>query len=238
MPYNVTASFSNSQVRLSGERAIELYVLNSSLTGFEPMYYINNNQDVYSFNMTASGNLGATEQLYTGFPIERGLIKNSLDGTISEISVSIPNTNRVMEAVIQNNNYLRGNEVYIMTGFGKSLPTGNTANHIGISPDRFSIMKEKMFVDGVASDENAVTFLCKPKFSLRNVVLPGRTYSRECFWAMRKTYRGTECLGNRHINATLYPKCDGTLEQCRERGNTARYGGFPGIPGKGFSIIS
>ena len=238
MPYDVTATFSQEQIKLHSTRPVEMYVLNASLSGNEFLYYCNNNQDVYGFNMTASGDLGATEQLYTGLPIERGLVKNSINGQVSEVSVSIPNVNRVIEAIIQDNNYLRGNEIYILTGFGKNLPSGSTAGHIGTSPDRFAVMKEKMYVDSVTSDENVVAFSCKPKFSLRNVILPGRTFSKECAWAMKGKYRGTECLGNGSINATTYPKCDGTIEQCRLRANTARYGGFPGIPQKGVVIVS
>ena len=238
MAYDVTATMFSEMVKLSGTRIVELYVINASISGWTPLYYISNNQNVVGFNMTASGNLGATEQTYTGLPIERGLIKNSIDGQISEVSISVPNVNRTMEAIIQSNNYLRGNEVYILTGFGKNLPSGSTAGHIGTSSDRFAIMKEKMFVDSVTSDENAVTFSCKPKFSLRNVVLPGRAFSRECAWAIKGKYRGTECLGDGSINPTTYPKCDGTLEQCRERANTARFGGFPGIPARGIVIVS
>jgi len=239
MPYNVTATFSNSQVRLSGERQVELYVINASLSGWLPMYYYNGNQDIFGFNMTASGNLGATDnENYTGLPIERGLIKNSLDGQITEVSVTVPNVNRVMESIIQGSNYLRGNEVHIITGFAKNLPSGSTAKHIGETPDRFAIIPEKMYIDSVTSDENAVVFSCKSKFTLRNVVLPGRTFCKECAWALKGKYRGTECLGSGNISATTFPDCDSTLEQCRERQNTARFGGFPSVPNRGFSVIS
>ena len=207
MTYDVTATFSQEQIKLEQVTPIELYVINMSFTTWDPLYYVNWNHDVYGWTMDSNGDLNAVEALYVGLPIIRGSIKNDIDGQIPEISVSIPNTDRVVEALIQSSSYLRGRDIYLLTTFAKFLPSGATAYHIGSSPDRFSIIKEKMFIDSTTSDENLVTFSCKPKLAVRNAVIPRRKFGRECQWE----YKGTECG-----YAGAATSCDKTLDDCRD----------------------
>jgi len=239
MSYSVDAAISSEMVKIDSTFPIEMFVINASLSGWEPMYYVNLNQDIFGFEMNASGNLVATDsQTYIGLPVQRDIISNSTDGQIAEITISIPNTDRVVESVIQSKEYLRGREVHIITGFAKHLPSGATAKHIGSSPDRFAVMKEKLYVDSTTSDENVVSFSCKPKFVIKNMILPGRLYSRVCAWAFKDKYRETECDPDSNISATTFPHCDGTLDNCRARNNESRFGGFPSIPSRGIVIIS
>lgn len=239
MSYDVSATVSEQQVKLDGTRPINMFVLNASLSGWNPLYYADNNQDVFGFEMNASGNLVATDNIvYTGLPIQYDTIKNQTTGEISEVSISIPNTDRVIDGHIQDNNYLRGRDVYILTCFADHLPSGSTATHIGTSPDRFATIKEKMYVDAVTTNQDVATFSCKPKFVIKNIVLPGRTFSRECSWALKGRYLETECDPSSNISATTFPTCDGTLENCRARNNVARFGGFVSIPSRGITIIT
>ncbi len=98
-------------------------------------------------------------------------------------------------------------------------------------------MKEKLYVDTAGSDETAVTFTCKPKFTIKHVQIPGRTFARECHWAIVGRYVATECDPLGSINQASFPTCDGTMDNCRERHNVKRYGGFPSIPRKGITIV-
>jgi len=243
MSIDINATFSKEAIKREGIGIIDMYILNASVNGFDPLYFANWNQNIRGFQMNATGDLLATTELYTGLPIERESVKSNLSGEISEVSISIPNVDRNMESYIQSYDYLRGRNVYCLTSFVKHLPSGNSANHIGSVPDRFAIMKEKLYVDGVRSDAKVVTFSCKPKFLIKNKILPGRTFSRECSWS----YASSECG---ITNATLlasYPKCDGTLEQCIERKNRSRqcierknrsrFGGFVSVPQRGLVII-
>lgn len=237
--YNVSATFNEEQVKLSGTFPIGMYVLNASLSGWDPLYYTTLNQDIFGYEMDNNGNLVATDsQTYTGLPIQRGDIESTTDGKISELTISIPNTDREIESIIQTNDYLRGREVYVLTGYAKHLPSGATAKHIGSDSDRFAIIKEKYYVDSVTSNMEVVAFSCKPKFVIKNMILPGRTYSRECSWALDGRYLGSECDPLASINSVTYPNCDGTLENCRARTNVKRYGGFTSVPNKGFIILS
>ena len=234
MTYTVTATFSGEQRKVEAVQPITMYVLNASQSGANYLYYTNYNQDVYGFLMNSSGNLVATEQLYTGIPVEYDEIKTSISGEIAEINISVPNVDRTIESYIQSNDYLRGNEVYIITTFAKFLPSGATAGYIGSSPDRSAIMKEKMYIDSTSSNREVVSFMCKPKFIIKNIVVPGRKYSRECPW----TYLGTDsCDPNSSINSASFATCDYTLENCRERANATYFGGFPSIPRRGIIIL-
>ena len=233
MAYLVATEFKEEQRKIEGTKPINMYILNASPSGFDPLYYANINQDVIGFEMNATGDLVATTVTYTGIPIKQGEIQNSIQGDISTVSVSIPNVDRVIESVIQNNNYLRGQEVYFLTAFCKYLPASNiSASYIGETPDRHAIMKEKLYIDSTNSDDQVVTFQVKPKFVLKNIVLPRRRFTQTCSCE----YNSTECGVSATVFAS-YPTCDYTLENCRSRENNTRFGGFTSIPKRGFVVI-
>lgn len=234
---NTNATFAGEQGKNQGAQPIYLYALNASKTGTNFLYYANYNQDVYGYKLNATGAITSATQVYTGLPIALDAMRTETTGEISDINVSIPNTDRVVESYIQSQDYLRGKEVYIMTAFTKHLPVGASSKHVGTVPDRNAVMKEKLYVDTVGSDENAVTFTCKPKFTIKHVQIPGRTFARECHWALVGRYAATECDPTGSINTVAFETCDGTIDQCRERTNVHRYGGFPSIPRKGITIV-
>jgi len=234
---NTNATFTVEQGKSSGAEPINMYVLNASRTGVDYLYYANYNQDVYGYKLDSDGVPTSATQLYTGVPIVMNAITTETTGEISDINISIPNTDRVVEGYIQNQEYLRGREVYIITAFAKSLPSGDSSKHLGSAPDKNAIMKEKLFVDTASSDETAVTFSCKPKFTIKHVAIPGRLYSIECSWALKARYAATECDPLGSVDTVTYSTCDGTKDNCRVRNNIKRYGGFPSIPRKGITIV-
>ena len=236
MTYDVTATFSEEQVKLDSVSPIDMYVINASISGWEPMYYVDYNQDVYGWSMNATHDLTTTATIYSGLPIKRGEIQTNTQGEISELSINIPNVDRAMESVIQTKDYLRGREVFVISTFTKHLPSGSTSYHLGTSPDHRAVLTEKMFVDSVSSNEQQVTFSLKSKFNIKNTVLPRRTFMRECTWAYLGLYLASECDPHGNINSASYPTCDGTLDSCRKRHNERRFGGFPAIPEKAIII--
>jgi lambda family phage minor tail protein L len=239
MPYliNTNATFGGEQSKLEGSYPLDLYVVNASLSGWEPLYYAHLNQNVYGWALNATGDTTTTATLYTGIPVERDPIGTNTQGEISEVTLTIPNVDRLIEAIIQTKDYLRGREVHFLSCFAKHLPQGSTAYHLGITEDKNAVLKEKLYIDSVYSDEKVVKFTCRSKFNIKNVIIPRRTFARSCSWALQGKYLATECDLNNTINTASYPTCDGTLDNCRERRNSARYGGFPAIPERGFVII-
>lgn len=234
--FDVNATFLEESAKLSGSHPIDLYCINASRSGWEGLYYANINQNVYGYELDSNGNLTNTATIYTGLPLVRERSETNITDEIPEVSISIPNTDRIIESFIQNRNYLRGLEVYLMFGFASNLPSGSTAYHIGTNPDKNAFLKEKLFIDSVTSTEEIVTFVCKSKFNIKNVVLPKRFFSRTCQWAIQDKYLGSECDPYGNIDSITYPTCDGTLDNCRVRRNEGRFGGFPAIPRRGILI--
>jgi len=232
MTYNVTATFSIEEAKLSGSYPLDMYVINASLSGVDYDYYVNLNQDVYGFQLNASGDVTSNEQLYKKAFVKREDLTSNTQGEIGNISISIPNVDRSLESIIQSRDFLRGCEVYVLTTFAPLLPSGSTAEHIGVDPDYRSVLKEKYYIDSTNSDENFVTFNCKSKFDIRGIIVPGRCHSRECQWE----FRSTECDPDGNIAAS-WNDCDYTLESCRKRKNDSRFGGFVSIPQKAIIII-
>lgn len=234
MPHiiNTNATFMSESRKTYGSFPINMYVLNASRTGSDYLYYSNMNQNVRGWKLNATGDLTSSTVSYTSLPIKRDVIKSGIDGEIEGLSISIPNIDRTIESVIQNNNYLRGNGVHVITGFARYLPTGSTSEHIGATQDHNTFIKEKFYIDSVQSNESAVTFNCKSRFDINSIVIPARTFSRACAWALEigSGYLGSECDASSNISATTFPTCNGDLLQCRERNNTKRFGGFVSIP--------
>lgn len=226
MSYSVTATFSGEQRKIDGTHPIEMFVVNASQSGVSYQYYANYNQDVYGYQLNASGNVTATEQVYTGLPLKRDGIKTSIDGNTPQVKISIPNTDRAIESLIQNNDYLRGRDIYIISTFAKFLPSGSTYQYIGSTPDSNAVIREKMYIDSTTSNEEIVDFTCKPKFVIHNMTLPRRRYSRECPWNFSAT---SECEASA-FQVASWSTCDYSLEACRDRHNATNFGGFVSIP--------
>jgi len=235
--YDVTATFSRVQASLHGADPVELYVVNASYSGWLPLYYANYNHNIYAYALNASREIINTATLYTGVPIVRGAITSDTQGEISGVSISIPNVDRFVESVIQSYDYLRGREVHMMYTFQRFLPTGSTYMHIGATPDKRSVIKEILYIDSTSSNEDSVSFDCKPKLTIRNAKIPRRRFNVECEWWYMDNYLGSWCDPLNTINSASYPTCDGSLEACRIRGNQKRFGGFTSIPKRGIAIV-
>ena len=142
MPYSVTATFAEEQVKVEGVQPINMYALNASLSGVDWIYYTNYNQDIRGWGLDNNGDLQATPTVvYNGLPIAQDSVTTNTGGEIPEVNVGIPNVNRAIEAIIQDQQYLRGREIHLMTTFAKHLPSGGTAYHIGTVPDRHAVLK-------------------------------------------------------------------------------------------------
>lgn len=228
MSYTVNATFLREQIKTEDVAPIHLYVVNASRIGEDYLYYAGYNQDIYGYELNSDGDLTNSAVVYTGLPISQGEIQTNTNGEIAQVDISIPNVDRIMESYIQTVDYLRGRDVYLITTFARALPAGLSATYIGDSnyEDYHAAMTEKLFIDSASSDENAVTFSCKPKFVVKNVVLPNRRYARECLWE----YKSLSCDPTDKINIGTFPTCDRTIDDCRLRTNATQFGGFPSIP--------
>jgi lambda family phage minor tail protein L len=237
MTHSANATFVKEAGRVEGAFPIDMYVINASYSGTEYLYYVNMNQDVVGYQLNASGEITSATTTYTAIYSERAELDTNIESEISSVTVSIPNVNREIESIIQTRDYLRGCEVHLISSFAKHLPSGTGANYLGEDPDYRACLKEKFYVDSVTSNEEAVSFELKSKFDIKDMVVPARMFSKECQWAILGLYLGTECDVNGSINSASYPTCDGSLNDCRKRGNTKRFGGFASVPRRGFVVL-
>jgi len=237
MSYDVNATFSSEQTKLDNTFPVMMVCLNASNSGWTPLYYVNVNQDLMGYELNATGDVTGTEVLYTGLPLNFGSFQSDIKSETPGFDVSIPNTDRVIESIVQSNNYLRGNEAYIILMYADHLPSGVTADYVGNNPDRYAYIKEKFYVDSCTSNQQVISFSLKNKLTIKNITVPRRLYSRECHWALVDRYTATECDPTSSVDTGTYPTCDGSLESCRLRENSARYGGFPSVPRSGIVIV-
>jgi lambda family phage minor tail protein L len=220
---NVTATDITVSEALSNESTKDVKLFNY-------LYFIKSEFNKVGYKMR-DGDLVNVEEVYFAANIRRENIEAELQSSSKGlvIRINIGNVDRVVESLIQNRVYLRGCNVYLVTMYAKHFPSGSGHLYIGSAPDYLSNIVEKLVIDSATSNEANVTFDCRYKFFFKDFQLPARIMDRNfCAWARR--YKGPECDPTDAINGTTYPTCNGTLADCRERGNTRRFGGFPSIP--------
>ncbi len=222
----VTVVAITDKVLTVSESIVDESVVLARFTNYD--YYIRYLHDVYFFKMQGDSFINSS-QLYTAGNINRENIQNSLDNSYV-VRINIQNVDRVMEGIIQTRRYLRGCNIFITNAFKDEFPSGSTYQYLGTNPNYLAHLLEKYTIDGVNSDYAFVRFECRPKFYFKNIKVPRRILSSTyCDWA--DEYGGINCdPDGTNIDYTLYPTCDGTIEQCRERGNIKRIGIFPGVP--------
>jgi len=231
MSYDVTTTFADIQTDVEALDPVHFFVVNASQSGTDYQYYVDWNHDVTGYKLDSSGDLLDATTCYIGFPIKGDVLKSNIDGEISGITLVIPNVDRVMEGILHSQEYLRGKDIYVMTAFARNLPSGVGYTFIGTTPDKRSTIKEKFYIDSASSSEQAVVFNCKSKFDIKRAQIPGRTFSHECQWE----YNDTSCGVQAGYFAT-YPTCDLSINDCKERVNASRFGGFLSIPRKSFYV--
>lgn len=215
------------------EITVEETLVNQSTTEakiFNYQYFVKYPYNIVGYKMQ-DGDLLNVEQMYIATWVKRENVEMDLTSASKGlvVRISVGNVDRVIESMIQNRAYFRGCQLYLVTMYAKNFPEGSTASYIGSSEDYLSSTIEKLIIDSAVSTEEIVSFDCRYKFFFKDFQLPGRILDRDfCAWAKR--YKGPECDPDDNINATTYPTCNGTLADCRERGNSRRYGGFPSIP--------
>jgi len=147
---------------------------------------------------------------YSPFPIQIGESKENSRGNLETLTLTVSNIDRSVMAYLELNDALLGNEVRIYL-----VNRIDTTQAIDLG--------NYQIVEVTADQELAnITLGHYNFFGLkfpRNRFIKGR-----CRWV----YRSPECGYSDGL-----PSCDKTLDEsngCRVHSNTARFGGFPGIP--------
>ena len=177
--------------------------------------------------------------VYTPVAIQSDGLEMRGDGKASMPSLSIANTlnsiNGAMSALCLQLSDFAGAKLTVITTLAKYLDAANFAN--GNPQARNEYKKQVWFVEQkTAENASQVTFELSNPVDFEGMKIPCREITNYCHWAVCGRYRQDPCL---YSGSAMFTKdgkptddpsldyCGGTIESCRLRDNTARFGGFP-----------
>lgn len=151
---------------------------------------------------------------YIAFPFELGKITQTSEKELPTLDIKVCNVDRTVQAYLEE--YSGGKDTTVILRVVNSKFLTETTP---VFEEIFSVLSTK-------ADAMWVTFNvgCDYSFYQR---FPRHRYKKNiCYWK----YKGIECA----CTSTL-TTCNGTLASCRERGNSVRFGGQPGIYSNSYS---
>lgn len=149
---------------------------------------------------------------YSPYPIKHEIIGSNISGEIDSVSLVVANVDRVIQSYLETYD-VRGKKVIISMVWSNQLATST------------AILSYSYYIDSYVATAKSVTFTCSSIIDVLDLSLPNGFYNLNyCRW---RVFKGTEC-GYDGAETT----CNRTLQQCREYGNTLRFGGFPSITGR------
>lgn len=152
-------------------------------------------------------------QTWVAFPFQLDEIGESSKGELPQAAVRISNVTRSVQQYIEAGNGGVGSTVIVRVVHSKHLNLTNPEIELSFA------------VTGTTSDANWVTFTLGMEYPSM-LRYPQKRVLKD--WCHYKEYKGIECGAT-----SALPTCNRTLKECRERGNSTRFGGFPAIPGGG-----
>lgn len=183
-----------------------LVLLEITLTDDTVIRLVNNTE-----NITYGGNV------YTRFAFDLGIVEADISGQIPMVRLRVCNVTRFLTPYL---NSLDG---------GLESTVKITVVNSGHLTEDFSELELEFNVITCEADEKYVVWqlgMANP----RNQRFPLYRYLADhCLWA--GNFKGAEC-GYSGSETT----CDGTLDTCREYGNTSRFCGFSGMAEDGIKI--
>lgn len=172
-----------------------------------PVYLANNNEDV-TWN-------SQTWQKF-GFDIDE--ITEDSDGSIPEVTISVANASRMMEA------YIIEYDLWLKTNYHENIKAtiyivseADLANTTPIASYKFDVGK---FTTNPEWVEFTLTF---ENFYIKRFP-KNRIMRNSCRWVFGSTQCGYSIVGSE--------TCNKTLTACRSYNNSSRFGGFPSVGGK------
>ena len=159
--------------------------------------------------------LSWNSQTWQAFPFELDTIGDTGKGEIPSVIVRVSNVSGEIQQIVEAADGASGIPVIIRVINSES--TLSDENELEL----------EFVVDKPDYDELWMTFTLTGSNCLTRRVPRWRYLKNFCRFAVN--YGGVEC-GISAATKITYPDCDGTKEQCTERGNASRYGGFPWMP--------
>ncbi len=168
---------------------------------------------------------GAT---WTAFPFMVEEISDVSSGEVPRVDVKVSNVSRVFEA------YLQAYDTYCKAnGFSPievSIFVINTAV-IAASPTADAEVEHVFELKQPKTDSQWATFTLGASNPFQRRFPQNRMLKNHC----RFIYKGSD--GRCGATTATFTTCSHTLTACRERDNSERFGGTPGIGSGGFSVL-
>lgn len=179
--------------------------------GSEPtMYLVNNNEDVVFDGRT-----------YIAFAFTVDQPKESSKGEIPTIQLAVANATRTMQTYIEAYNGGVGASVTI-----RIVNAGQLA-------ENYAELTTTMQVMACKCTAQWVTFTLGTINPLKRRFPSDQYIAMHCRFATAPYgFKGAHCG-----YAGSETSCDGTLDRCIELSNSARFGGFPGLDGRGIRLV-
>lgn len=150
---------------------------------------------------------------WVAFPFQLDEIGESSKGELPQVAVRISNVTRSVQQYIEAGSGGVGSTVIVRVVHSKHLDLTDPEIELSFA------------VTGTTSDANWVTFTLGMEYPAMLRYPQKRVFQDWCHY---KEYKGIECGA-----VSAYTTCNRTLKECRERGNSTRFGGFPAIPSGG-----
>lgn len=208
MAVNTNNAF-KAKLRSRNKKPIYLYTIWDYDGSDTNLYYA-----AWSQNVTFDG------ITYNKFPITHDKISENADGAIDSNQVQLSNISRLIEYYLQNYD-LRGKKVSVKLVDADMLD----------DPDAY--IEFSNYIDSYTSNVKDVIFNLTSKFNLIGLSLPTKLWLKDyCQWefaspAIRALGRGDECGYTGEET-----ECDRTWQRCQALGNSRRFLGARGIPGR------
>lgn len=148
--------------------------------------------------------------LYTAFAFELGEVRSGGDGRVQGVTLKVANPSRVLQPYLEANAGMIGCAVTLMVVHADNLASDYT---------ELTLAWEVLSAE---SDEDWIVFTLGAENPLRRRFPLQVAIPFSCNWQ----FKGAECA---YTGATT--TCARTLAACRALGNSARFGGRPGIVG-------
>ena len=154
-------------------------------------------------------------QLYQAFPFTIGEVKEDSAGSDPSVELKVDNVSQALQYVVEEAGGGNNTQVILRVVNSKALDLS--------APE----LEEHFMITKCSIDQQYITFSLGGEYSSRTRRPLNRYMKNNCPFK----YKGLRC-GATSTLAT----CAHTLADCRARGNSKRFGGFPGIDQKGVYI--
>lgn len=154
---------------------------------------------------------------WQAFPFELGKVSEDKSGSIPSFEIRIDNTSQALTYYVEASNGANNGEVvfYIVNTKALTVTTAEVEEHYRIT---------KLTVT-----EQWVTATLGTSYNPHSRRPEGKYVKNSCRY---KEFAGPEC----GYKGTAYTSCNRTLSDCRARGCSKRFGGFPGVDQGGIYV--